>query len=162
MPASLTLRPATPADIPHAYALLEALYQHEQLPVAFALPPQQLEQAWFGLPVLGYAWLATLPTEPTPVGLLHYSVRLATFTGQAVLHIEDLMVTPAYQGQGIGRALLGQAYTVAKGLGAIRITLELNETNTLAEAFYRKQGFAPSLSSAYSIWSCPLPNALLC
>jgi len=165
---TLVLRPATPLDCAAAYGLIELLFEHEKLPLKLKLTQQHLHQAWFEVPTMGYAWLATVPSPSTlnqdvAIGLLHYSLRLATFTGQAVLHIEDVVVNPAYRGHGVGRALLTQAHTIATNMGANRITLDVGDANDLAQAFYKKLGFSPltgATTTAYSTWGIRLSEPL--
>lgn len=58
--------------------------------------------------------------------------------------VSDLYVDPAYQGQGIGTALLAQAEALAKALGAPRIELATHATNP-ALALYTHLGYRQRL-----------------
>lgn len=60
-------------------------------------------------------------------------------------------VLPKYQGKGIGKFLLDQVQEYSSKEGMCCIELEVNKINTSAISFYRKNGFAASVSS-------PLPS----
>ena len=57
-------------------------------------------------------------------------------------HIEDISVTTAYRGQGIGTMLLGKAETWANANNLNALSLECQDNNVLASRFYTKNGFA--------------------
>jgi ribosomal-protein-alanine N-acetyltransferase len=57
-------------------------------------------------------------------------------------HITTIAVHPLQRGRGIGRQLLEAAETIARELGALRVTLEVRVSNTVAHNLYRKIGFA--------------------
>ena len=56
-------------------------------------------------------------------------------------HVADLVVVPAYEGQGIATALLKRAEEWARASGYDWITLGVFEQNERAEQLYRRQGF---------------------
>ena len=56
-------------------------------------------------------------------------------------HVADLVVAPAYEGQGIATALLARAEEWARASGYDWITLGVFEQNERAEQLYRRQGF---------------------
>ncbi|MCI9263722.1 MAG: GNAT family N-acetyltransferase [Oscillospiraceae bacterium] len=60
--------------------------------------------------------------------------------------IEDLVVSPAFRGQGIARALLEKAQTRAAELGAERIQLGVWYFNENAAHLYRSLGFETAWS----------------
>lgn len=62
----------------------------------------------------------------------------------AVVWIREVAVTPAYQGQGIGRALIAQALAYGKKRGATRAFLAVDERNLGAIHLYESIGFAAS------------------
>jgi ribosomal-protein-alanine N-acetyltransferase len=57
-------------------------------------------------------------------------------------HIATLAVHPEYRGLGIGRALLQTALHECSQMGALLATLEVRETNGIAQQLYRDFGFA--------------------
>jgi ribosomal protein S18 acetylase RimI-like enzyme len=58
-----------------------------------------------------------------------------------VLHIDQISVSPAAQGQGIGRALMQQAEILAKEWDAERIQLDSWDFNVAAHGFFEHLGF---------------------
>ena len=70
----------------------------------------------------------------------------AGYAGMQVLYedaeITNIAVVPDRRGQGIGGALLDALIGEARGRGATRLLLEVNEQNP-AMRLYREKGFAP-------------------
>ena len=59
--------------------------------------------------------------------------------------ISDLVVTPTFRGQGIGRGLIGAAEEFAISAGASEIRIAVLQANTVAMDLYRSCGFQPYL-----------------
>jgi ribosomal-protein-alanine N-acetyltransferase len=59
-------------------------------------------------------------------------------------HIATVAVDPAWQGRGIGRALLAELVHGALAMGANQLTLEVRVSNEAAKALYRRFGFVPA------------------
>jgi ribosomal protein S18 acetylase RimI-like enzyme len=59
-----------------------------------------------------------------------------------LLNIHDVIVAEAYRSQGLSRRLLEAVETMARGLGCCKLTLEVLEGNTIAQAAYRSVGFS--------------------
>ncbi len=72
--------------------------------------------------------------------------RLMGYIGMWVIvdeaHITNLAVAPAYRQQGVGRALLSALMAVAREAGCVSMTLEVRESNEVAQHLYRSCGFA--------------------
>ncbi len=82
--------------------------------------------------------------------LAHYFVgrvgdRIVAYGGVWVIledsHITTLAVDPAYRGRRFGETLLLRLIDEAIERGAAWITLEVRESNKIAQALYRKYGF---------------------
>ncbi|MEH7887015.1 ribosomal protein S18-alanine N-acetyltransferase [Bacillus sp. JJ1609] len=56
-------------------------------------------------------------------------------------HITNIALLPDYRGLKLGEALMGRIVEIARGFGAIRITLEVRVSNERAQNLYRKFGF---------------------
>jgi GNAT superfamily N-acetyltransferase len=61
--------------------------------------------------------------------------------GAGTMLLENVAVAPAWQGRGVGRALIGFAEDRARALGAHEITLYTNELMTENLAFYPALGY---------------------
>jgi ribosomal-protein-alanine N-acetyltransferase len=72
-------------------------------------------------------------------GIVGYFVAMA---GVDELHLLNLTIAPAWQGQGHGSALLGAVQGHAAGLGMATLWLEVREGNQRARDLYRRRGFA--------------------
>lgn len=80
------------------------------------------------------------------------SWRIGGFMGCNGSHVEMLFVEPECFGQGLGSALLRHARARFGNL-----TLDVNEQNARALAFYRRQGFAITGRSALDTGGRPYP-----
>jgi ribosomal protein S18 acetylase RimI-like enzyme len=77
-----------------------------------------------------------------PAGLINCIEGFSTFACKPLLNIHDVVVAADYRGQGICSQLLQKAEEIAKSLGCCKLTLEVLEGNTLAQAAYTANGFA--------------------
>ncbi len=77
-----------------------------------------------------------------PAGLINCFEGFSTFACRPLLNIHDVIVSAAYRGQGLGRLLLQAAETRAMELGCCKLTLEVLEGNTVAQAAYKAFGFS--------------------
>jgi GNAT superfamily N-acetyltransferase len=76
------------------------------------------------------------------VGLLNSFEGFSTFACRPLLNIHDVFVAESHRGMGICSRLLEGAQAVAERLGCCKLTLEVLEGNTGAQAAYRAAGFA--------------------
>jgi ribosomal-protein-alanine N-acetyltransferase len=95
-------------------------------------------------------WSRRSLSEEVNNDLAHYLVALidgtiAGYCGMWVLfdecHITNIAVDPAYRRQGIGKSLLVSAMEVGTLFGAVSMTLEVRETNRIAQEMYHKFDF---------------------
>lgn len=80
--------------------------------------------------------------EESYVGLLNAFEGFSTFACQPLLNIHDVVVTAAERGRGIGKQLMQAAEELARELGCCKLTLEVLEGNTKAQAAYASLGYA--------------------
>jgi ribosomal protein S18 acetylase RimI-like enzyme len=97
-----------------------------------------------------------------PAGLLVGLEGFSTFACRPLLNVHDLVVAEAFRQQGVGRRLLLRAEQIARRLGCCKLTLEVLEGNSAAQAAYRSAGFQPyQLNPAMGraqFWEKPLPD----
>jgi [ribosomal protein S18]-alanine N-acetyltransferase len=73
--------------------------------------------------------------------------EIVGFAGQMLIddesHVNNIAVAPAWQGRGLGAALLGDLVRTALQRGARHLTLEVRVGNHVALALYQRFGLAP-------------------
>jgi GNAT superfamily N-acetyltransferase len=77
-----------------------------------------------------------------PAGLVLAFEGFSTFACKPLLNIHDVMVSSACRGKGISSHLLARTEELARQLGCCKLTLEVVEGNAVAQALYRKAGYA--------------------
>ena len=83
--------------------------------------------------------LAFIDDEPVGVAVCFFG--MSTFRARPLLNIHDLAVLPAYQGKGVGPALLEAVEDHARRGGCCKLTLEVRDDNTRARGVYQRFGF---------------------
>lgn len=74
-------------------------------------------------------------------GFLHAVTRLDFFDQAPAGHVSTIVVAPAAEGRGVGRALLDAAEAWARGRGYSTLGLSVFESNVRARAAYARAGF---------------------
>jgi GNAT superfamily N-acetyltransferase len=80
-----------------------------------------------------------------PVGMAVCFRGFSTFAARPLLNIHDFVVLEQYRGQGIGRRIMDEVEAQARTLGCCKLTLETQENNHRARAFYEAFGFTRSV-----------------
>jgi GNAT superfamily N-acetyltransferase len=136
------ITPATEADLPALSRLLSLLFTQE---AEFTPDPSaQLRglQQILNRPALGTLLVAR---EGTMVlGMVNLLYTVSTALGAPVALLEDVVVTPAARGTGVGTQLLQAAVAQAHTQGCRRITLLTDASNHAARRFYQRHGFTQS------------------
>ena len=76
------------------------------------------------------------------IGLLNAFEGFSTFACKPLLNIHDIIVSEFWRGQGISKQLMQAAEELARELGCCKLTLEVLEGNTKAQAAYKALGYA--------------------
>ena len=76
-----------------------------------------------------------------PVALAIGFLGFSTFACQPLLNVHDVVIHPAYRGQGLTRPLFEALEAVAREAGCCKITLEVLEGNKPARRAYESLGF---------------------
>lgn len=79
------------------------------------------------------------------------------FLGMNHAHIDSLFIAAEHRGKGIGKALMQQAQASAQALNAQYLSVDVNEQNPHATAFYQRQGFTQQNRSALDGDGRPYP-----
>lgn len=72
------------------------------------------------------------------VGLSHYLLHRSTWALDGYCYLEDLFVSPALRGHGVGRALIEAVEHAAIEAHASRLYWSTHQTNTRAQVLYEK------------------------
>ena len=139
LPAGVAIREAGPGDEAAVVRLVVEMgrdFAHGT-PVDEAFVRRYLDRA--GAHIL----LAVGPEGP--VGLLSYSVTLDLYHAAPAGEIEDVAVTPAAQGSGIGEALVREAMRRLVAEGCVEIGVITSRDNRRAQRVYRRAGLTDEL-----------------
>ncbi len=104
-------------------------------------------------PSLGRVWLIVAGERPVGYVVLTYGFSLESHGRDAL--IDEIYLMPDYRDQGVGRRVLQQMEAEARRLGATRLYLEVEQSNTRAQAFYRQLGFEDHHRYLMSKWISP-------
>jgi GNAT superfamily N-acetyltransferase len=135
---SLTLRDATPADVATVLRFVRELADYEREPDAVVATEADLHAALFGPDAVAACVLADL--DGAAAGFALWFRNFSTWTGKPGLYLEDLYVTPAARGAGVGRALLAHLARIAVERGFSRFEWSVLDWNEPAIRFYEKLG----------------------
>jgi GNAT superfamily N-acetyltransferase len=134
----LTIRPATPDDVPALVGLIKALAEYEQLSHEVTGTVEDLTRFLFGDRPYAEALIAEV--EGTAAGMALYFYNFSTFLMRPGLYLEDLFVVPTYRRQGIGQALLVHLGKLALAQGCGRFEWSVLDWNSPAIEFYQRLG----------------------
>lgn len=137
---ALTPRPATPADLPRIWELVNALADYEKLQDYVTGTREQLGTLLFG----GEDSLECRVVEHGGriVGYFLFYTRYSSFRVRRRLWLEDLFVEPAARSTGAGRALMQELARIAIERGCDHVDWDVLDWNQLAIDFYHRQGGA--------------------
>jgi GNAT superfamily N-acetyltransferase len=138
----ITLRPATPADVPQVLTFIRDLATYEREPDAVQATEADLLRDGFG-PAKRFDCLIAEIAEAnttTPAGFALYFHNYSTWRGHAGIYLEDLYVSPEHRGKGIGKALLTRVAAIAVAEGCPRYEWAVLDWNQPSIDFYRSLG----------------------
>ena len=134
----LTIRPATPDDIPLILDLIRELAAYEREPEAAAAQEEDLRRDGWGpepkFRVLIAEW------EQRPAGFALFFYHYSTWQGRPGLYLEDLFVRPEFRGRGIGKALLVHLARLAVEENCGRFQWQVLDWNQPSIDFYEALG----------------------
>lgn len=138
MPANITIKKATPADVPLIYQFIKELAEFEKRLHEVVATEELLHQTLFG----GHQHAETVIAYlgDIPVGFALYFYTYSTFLGRPGIYLEDVYVQPAYRNQGFGMTLLAYLARVAKDEGCHRLEWSVLTWNKDAIRFYERLG----------------------
>jgi len=135
---SVRVRPAIEPDVPTILRFVRELAAYERAPDAVDATEEMLAHALFGAAPAAEALIAEV--DRAAVGFALFFPNFSTWTGRRGLYLEDLYVTPAARGAGVGKALLARLARIAVERGYARFEWAVLDWNAPAIAFYRAIG----------------------
>jgi GNAT superfamily N-acetyltransferase len=135
----LKLRPAERADIESLLYLLDALFTIEQ---DFVPDRNRQRRGLEKLLEATGAYAVVAEYEGEVVGMATIQTLISTAEGGPAGVIEDLVVSEAYRGRGIGQAIMNHLLYWAEQRGLSRLQLLADQDNRFALEFYRRQGWS--------------------
>lgn len=134
----IPIRPATPDDIATILRFVQDLAAFEREPDAVEATEAMLDEALFGPQPAAEAVIAE--EAGAPVGFALFFHNFSTWKGRRGLYLEDLYVTPAARGKGVGGALLRHLAWIAVERNCARFEWAVLDWNADAIAVYRRMG----------------------
>ena len=135
---TLSIRPATPADLPLIAALIRELADYEKLAHEVRFDEAVLAAKLFG--ARPYAEVMIGELSGIPQGFALFFHNFSTFEGRPGIYLEDLFVRPAARGSGLGKALLSHLAALAVERDCARLEWSVLDWNAPAIGFYQALG----------------------
>lgn len=135
---TLTIRPATPADLALIAAFIRELADYEKLLHEVRFDEATLGDKLFG--VRPYAEVAIGEIDGTAQGFALFFHNFSTFEGKPGLYLEDLFVRPAARGSGLGKALLAHLARLCMERDCARLEWSVLDWNAPSIGFYKSLG----------------------
>ncbi|MFW5473432.1 N-acetyltransferase family protein [Knoellia sp. CPCC 206450] len=139
----MTIREATPDDVPAILRLVHELAVYEREPDAVEATEEHFTAALFpasGSPTT-FAHVAEVDGEV--VGMAVWYLTFSTWTGVNGIWLEDLFVEPEHRGSGLGRELLATLARTCVERGYRRLEWWVLDWNEPSIGFYRGLGAVP-------------------
>jgi GNAT superfamily N-acetyltransferase len=129
------IRKAVKEDCTRLLELVRELAVYENAPEQVTVSLQHFEESGFGAQPVWWALVAE--EEGIIAGFALYYIRYSTWKGQR-LYLEDILVTEAMRGKGIGKLLFDALIVEAKEKGFSGIVWQVLNWNEPAINFYKK------------------------
>ena len=133
----MSIRKATPNDMPQVLELIQELAVFEKEPEAVVITAADLVRDGFSENPLFHCFVAEIDQKIIGIALYYY--RYSTWKGKT-LHLEDLIVKESQRGTGIGFQLYSEIIRQGQRDQVRRIEWAGLDWNTPAIDFYKKTG----------------------
>jgi GNAT superfamily N-acetyltransferase len=135
---ALTIRPVAEHEVALVLKFIRELAEFEHLSHEVIATEEDLRVALFG--ARRFAEVVFACIEGAPVGFALFFHSFSTFLARPGLYLEDLYVTPAARGAGVGTQLVSWLARAALERGCGRLEWAVLDWNEAAIGFYHKLG----------------------
>lgn len=135
---TLSIRPATPADLPLIAQFIRDLAAYEKLSHEVRFDETKLADNLFG--PRPYAEVVIGELDGTPQGFALFFHNFSTFEGRPGIYLEDLFVRPEARGSGLGKALLAHLAKLCVTRDCARLEWWVLDWNEPSIGFYKSLG----------------------
>lgn len=136
--ALVSIRPATPDDVPLIRQLIAELAEYERMAEAAVATDAGLRAQLFGPQPAAEVLIGEV--DGAAAGFALFFHNFSTFTGKRGLYLEDIFVRPAFRGAGLGKQLMAALARIAVQRDCARFEWSVLDWNTPSIAFYRSLG----------------------
>jgi ribosomal protein S18 acetylase RimI-like enzyme len=162
----MTIRLATPADLPLLHPVIERAYRGDAARAGWTFESDLLTGPRTDLASLtailenpADRLLIALDTDDTPLGCVQISDRKGHEKGTGLAYLGLLCIDPARQSSGLGRRLIAAAEDRAARLfGATTMEMTVIDSRVELIAWYQRRGYA--LTSERRLFPIPLDPPL--
>ena len=135
---TVSIRSATPADLPLIAQFIRDLADYEKLAHEVRFDEAKLGEKLFGS--RPYAEVVIGEIDGTPQGFALFFHNFSTFEGRPGIYLEDLFVRPEARGSGLGKALLTHLAALCTARDCARLEWSVLDWNAPAIGFYQSLG----------------------
>ncbi|MDI9320323.1 MAG: GNAT family N-acetyltransferase [Phycisphaerales bacterium] len=129
------IRRAQQEDCPAMLKLIRELALFEKAPEQVTVSLSHFEESGFGEKPIWWAFVAE--DHHKIVGMALYYIRYSTWKGQR-MYLEDIIITEAYRGKGLGSLMMERLFVEAKEKGFNGMIWQVLDWNESAIHFYQK------------------------
>lgn len=126
-----------PVEKDKHYSLFQSLFEEYASDLCPETRTASLIQL-FELPYF-HGFICFVDNQPAACAVCYES--FSTYRAMKMLNIHDFMVSGHYRGQGLGKILLQSIEQYCIENGYLKITLEVSDTNQVAQKLYHSCGF---------------------
>ena len=132
------IKKAAEKDLPQIIELIQEFAEYEKLVHWCEVTEEDLREAIFGAGAFVQALVAF--ADEACVGYAMFFPAFKSFRGERGIFLEDLYVSPAVRGKGLGYAMLKEVARSARAQGFVRMDWQALKWNEPTINFYKNLG----------------------